>query len=62
MQSRPRRDSRKIKVRNLKVDKKISKGKVKCSPEELKVKGLEEFTQWSLDQLKNGYLWILKGH
>ena len=40
-----------IKVRKLKVDKKKkkgSKGKVKCSLEELNVKRSEEFAKWSL--------------
>ena len=36
------------------------KGEVKFSHEELKVKELEEFSQWSVDQLKNGHLPILK--
>ena len=38
------------------------KGEVKCSPEELKVKELEEFAQWSPNHLKNGHLPILKDH
>ena len=38
------------------------KREVKCSLKELKVKELEKVAQWSLDQLKNGHLLILKDH